>query len=144
MVRKEKDGRLEYTYIWEQVFSAGKTLTVEHHYDSHPGGSVAFEPDAGLIKHYCIEPDVLAGIQKMQGALPYEVNYILHTGANWKGSIGKFRLVVDKLNKHALVSFCGHGIRKIAATRFEMLKTDFKPQQDLTILFVKPAETDPW
>ncbi|MBL4757122.1 MAG: DUF4424 family protein [Rhizobiales bacterium] len=36
-----------------------------------------------------------------------------------------------------LVSFCGEGVEKIAATRFEIRETDFWPAQNMEILFLQ-------
>ena len=65
------------------------------------------------------------------------IEYILRTGANWAGPIGDFRLVVDKGEADSLVSFCGEGVKRISPTRFEMRKTDFTPERDLSILILK-------
>jgi len=139
MRRVEKNGKVEYTYLWEQTFPAGKSLTVEHRYRAHP--TVSFYVDSpDVIKAYCLEP-ALAARLKARDAMPttHVVRYILKTGANWKGPIGQFRLVLDKLNSKTLVSLCGDRIRKISPVRFEMRKTDFKPDKDLAILFLTEA-----
>jgi len=63
------------------------------------------------------------------------LSYVLTTGGNWAGSIGHFRLIIDKGSTDNLVSFCGDGVKKTGPTRFEMEKTDFWPARDLDILF---------
>ncbi|MNF03098.1 hypothetical protein D3C80_2023590 [compost metagenome] len=67
------------------------------------------------------------------------MSYILTTGANWGGSIGKFKLTVDKGDEKNFVSFCGSNVRKVGPTRFEMTATDFYPEKDLHILLVVPS-----
>ena len=37
----------------------------------------------------------------------------------------------------SLVSFCGEGVKRVAPTRFEMRRTDFTPDRDLSILILK-------
>ena len=63
---------------------------------------------------------------------------MLVTGGNWKKPIGDFRLVVDKGDPKTLVSFCGDGVKKTGPTRFEMRKTNWRPERDLSILFLEP------
>ena len=65
------------------------------------------------------------------------IDYILKTGANWSGPIKDFRLVVDKGDPSSLISFCGEGVKKIGATQFEMRKTDFMPEGNLSVLILK-------
>ena len=67
---------------------------------------------------------------------------MLKTGANWSGPIRNFRLLVDKGDADSLVSFCGEDVKKVGATRFEMQKTDFAPDGNLSILILKklPAQ----
>jgi hypothetical protein len=65
------------------------------------------------------------------------VSYILTTANNWSGPIGKFRLVVDKGDSDAIVSFCGENVRKISPTEFEMT-ADYVPLRELDILIARP------
>ena len=67
------------------------------------------------------------------------MSYVLKTGSNWAQPIGEFRLVVDKGDAANLVSFCGEGVKKISATRFEMRKSNWLPDSDLHVLILKPA-----
>jgi len=140
--RKVKDGQVELTYFWEQAFPAGKILVVEHRYQTRPTVGF-FSAGEELAKAYCLEPALQSRIEAKHKAKEFwgmqEVGYILTTANNWKGPIGRFRLVLDKLKPDTLVSLCGEGISKTSPTRFEMLKQDFRPQQDLAILFI-PAE----
>ena len=142
MLRKVKDGQVELTYLWEQVFPAGKPLVVEHRYQTRPTVGF-FYAGQELAEAYCLEPELQARIEAKHKAKEFwgmqEVGYILSTGNNWKGPIGNFRLVLDKLRRDTLVSLCGEGIRKTSPTQFEMVKQDFRPQKDLAILFI-PAE----
>ena len=68
------------------------------------------------------------------------ISYILTTGANWSGPIGKFKLTVDKGREKDFVSFCGTGVKKVGPTTFEMSATDFYPQKDLHVLFLNAVE----
>ncbi|WP_424362260.1 DUF4424 family protein [Methylocystis parvus] len=132
----------------KQTFPAKQTVSVEHQYAPLAGGSVG----GGLSKSqrktdwfkdeqrkYCIDRDWLASFDKKGTELYGEIwlGYVLKTGANWKGPIGDFRLVVDKGKPDALVSFCADGVKKISPTQFEVRYPNFTPTKDLDILIVE-------
>jgi hypothetical protein len=144
------------TYYWEQTFPAKAETAIEHRYQPSVGGSVqtslASPPSMKEAwyqeyqRKYCIDKtlnDTLARARrdaKSEFGAPYSeerISYILKTGANWSGPIKDFRLVVDKGAADSLVSFCGEGVKKIGATQFEMRKTDFTPENDLSVLILK-------
>lgn len=142
-----------------QNFPPRKTAIVDHEYAPIQGGSVAggfgqemrkgeyakyFE---ATRRKFCIDDDWLksfdrkfASLKKRKSEEPsYNeiwLGYVLTTGANWKGPIGDFRLVVDKGKAGSLVSFCAEGVKKISPTQFEWRRKDFTPTQDLYILIV--------
>ena len=141
-----------------QVFPAGRTITVEHSYAPQTGGSVgggllkdsrAAYPEAidYYKKRWCVDDFFLRGFDRRNaqknrnGEEAYHgetwIGYILSSGANWKGPIKDFRLVVDKGSTDNLVSFCMDGVKKIGPTQFEVRKTNYEPNQDLNILIVK-------
>jgi hypothetical protein len=154
------------TYITrQQIFPAGETVFVEHSYKPVTGGSVggALIPEyrkaensgfAEYAKRYCMDNAFLAAFDRVYlarqqaakakgdgyGSVPYAenwVSYVLKSGANWKGPIKDFRLVIDKEKPENLLSFCGSGVKKIGPTRFEMRKSNFEPGADLDILIVE-------
>ncbi|UXM96306.1 DUF4424 domain-containing protein [Bartonella sp. HY329] len=135
-----------HAFYWEQIFPAGKIIKVRHAYTPMVGTGV---PQAiehlidGTIdydKAYCLDKTFKSALkQKMK--LGYKsvhltnIGYILQTGGNWAGgTIGDFRLVVDKGKQDNLLSFCGDNVKKISATQFEIRAKNFKPKQDLGIL----------
>jgi hypothetical protein len=59
------------------------------------------------------------------------VEYILTTGANWKGPIGDFHLTIDKERPDAVLSLCMSGLKKTGATTFEVRRTNFTPKEDI-------------
>ena len=100
---------------------------------------------ADYLRKYCIDKDFLATIEQLRQANksefgpPYNeqrIDYILKTGANWSGPIKDFHLVVDKGDPASLVSFCGDGVKKTSPTQFEMRKSDFSPDGDLSVLIL--------
>lgn len=148
-----------------QLFPAGKTISVEHSYKPVAGGSVGgaliaeYRKSSGdyfqeYSKKYCMDKPFLAGFDKSYNArakaakakgdeyggvayVEHWVDYVLKSGANWKGPIKDFRLVVDKGRPANLVSFCMDGVKKTAPTRFEVRKKNFEPARDLNILIVE-------
>jgi hypothetical protein len=147
---------LRTTVTRKQVFPSKKTVSVEHSYTPLVGGSVGgslnkeyrnedFGKDRTRL--YCIEDGWYAAFDKSlaarataEVASPYSewwIGYVLKSGANWKGPIKDFRLVVDKGKPDSLVSFCAEGVKKISDTQFEVKKTNFEPKEDLSILIVE-------
>jgi hypothetical protein len=149
------------TVTHTQIFPAGRPVRVSHAYKPLAGGSVgsilkpSLRKDSNFAKEvadlrakYCIDDDFVRGFDASQGkdaeALRPEtwIGYVLTSGANWKGPIDRFRLVVDKGDPKNLVSFCANGVKKIAPTRFEVTYENFTPKQDLNVLLVRPAQVD--
>jgi hypothetical protein len=148
-----------------QMFPAGKTIIVEHSYKPVVGGSVGGMMERSSRKEeyfkeyaaaYCIDKSFINGFDKRRysGRKDKEGNeigqyyseswldYVLKSGANWRGPIKDFRLVVDKERPGNLVSFCMTGVKKISPTRFEVRKTNFEPAQDIRILIAEFFEPE--
>lgn len=141
-----------------QIFPAGRPIRVSHSYKPLAGGSVGSILKANLRKDamfakevaehrakFCIDDGFVKSFDATQGKNPELLRpeiwlaYVLTSGANWKGPIGRFRMVIDKGDAKNLVSFCGTGVKKIAPTRFEVVYENFTPKQDVNVLLVKPA-----
>ncbi|MCA3555261.1 DUF4424 family protein [Aestuariivirga sp.] len=141
----------------KQVFPAGRTVAVSHRYKPLAGGSVGGslyrqyrnETLPYYKEKYCVEDSWIAALDKTvaRRTPPGQefpeiytetwLGYVLSSGANWKGPIRDFRLVIDKGRAENMVSFCAEGVKKISPTRFEVRKTDFEPREDLNILIVE-------
>ncbi|MCX5569438.1 DUF4424 domain-containing protein [Kaistia nematophila] len=150
---------LSTVFYREQTFPAGKRIVVEHSYRPSVGQSadVSFvapeaqsEPWFEVYRQkYCMDDAFLkaarAGLTPDGGNSLFEnrVSYVLRTGSNWAGPIARFRLVVDKGSPRNLVSFCAEGVKKIGPTQFEVVKTNFEPQQDLDIMILQPRAEAP-
>jgi hypothetical protein len=143
--------RLETTFYWEQTFPPGREIAVEHSYRPVAGYGFFGEhvlTDPYYVETYCIDDAFARAARTRLAAIagsmnPYldevRIKYILTTANNWSGPIGKFRLIVDKGEPDALVSFCGENVRKIAPTQFEMTVDDFVPDRELDILIARPS-----
>ena len=69
------------------------------------------------------------------------IAYILTTGGNWAaGTIGNFKLTIDKGTPKNLVSFCGDNVKKVGPTTFEVTAKDFYPEHDIDILLLEPSD----
>lgn len=135
-----------------QVFPAGRPVQVSHSYKPFIGGSVGgrfgkqHRRDDFFLEakqKYCIDDDFLRGMDRrakaaLNGADYSEkwISYVLVSGANWAGPIGRFRLVVDKGAAGNLVSFCETGVKKIDDRRFEVVRDNFLPTRNLDVLIV--------
>jgi len=152
---------LETAFWRRQVFPPGVDVVVEHSYAPVRGGSAhsaignaetdpgAADPglDAwaeGVRVRYCVEPALEAEMNRRRlldvapGARSFgtsDVGYILSTGANWRGPIGRFHLIVEAPHTADFVFLCLDGARRISARRIEAVLTDFWPWHDLDILF---------
>ncbi|ADZ72288.1 DUF4424 domain-containing protein [Polymorphum gilvum] len=150
---------LRSTYWWRMTFPAGRSIMVEHRYKPSIGGTagVSFfqdgrfsgETHADYRERYCLdeafERAILRETRARGADYPpfYEsrIAYVLKTGGNWAGgTIGTFRLTVDKGSTKNFVSFCADTVRKVGPTTFEATQTDFYPERDLEVLFLRPAD----
>lgn len=145
---------LKTTFHWEQTFPAGTEVVVEHRYRPAIGGSVdtmVGSPDwerddyaRTMRQRYCVDESFVDAVKKgkrgvaSMGYTERRIAYVLKTGGNWAKPIGDFRMVIDKGDTRNLVSFCASGVKKISPTRFEVRKTDWRPEQDLYILLLRP------
>ncbi|MBI3437386.1 MAG: DUF4424 domain-containing protein [Proteobacteria bacterium] len=159
----------EYRALWSlataysrmQTFPAGRDITVEQRYTPVAGGSVetvllanADYPEAAaerrrLVQDYCIDATFeRAARQTMQryGGAEFvqerRLSYVLRTGANWAGPIGRFHLTVDKGAAQNLVSLCAPDIRHTTGTLFELTRTNYTPREDIHVLLLTPQRAN--
>lgn len=159
----EPQWTLKTTFYWTQTFAPKADTIIEHAYKPSVGASVGTtlgmtaRGDDSYLKReqrtyeqkFCIDRAFMTAVQAGIKKTPKDgiafseerIGYILTTGANWSGAIGKFKLTVDKGAPNNLVSFCGTGVKKTGPTTFEMNATDFYPTEDLSILILKPNPT---
>lgn len=153
--------QLATTFWRRQTFPPGRDVVVEHRYIPVRGGSAMSpagnidDPEAAddltgdwiaqARAEFCIEPEVERALiaRRLQGAAPgarhyssSEVAYVLSTGANWRGPIGRFRLTVEAPHPMDAVFVCLEGARRTAPNRIEADLTEFWPAHDLRVLFV--------
>lgn len=134
------------THHWMQTFPAKQVVSVVHQYTPGVGGAVEYGMQDEETGKFCVDQELQQWIKQLEKT-NYKVStdvieYILKTGANWKGPIGKFKLTVKKSSPTEKLSFCGTGVKKMDAKTFVMEKTNFTPTQDLHILYLKPYKLD--
>ena len=70
----------------------------------------------------------------------YRTEFVLKTAANWKGPIGHFHLVLDKLEPANVLSLCWDGaLARKGPAGFESTRESFAPKGDLRILVLQQA-----
>jgi Domain of unknown function (DUF4424) len=138
---------LRTTYYWQQVFPPRQELVIAHRYKPSVGRGGA----GGLggananidMKAYCIEPDIVAKIARLQAAarnikdtyaIYQRIAYVLKTGANWAGPIADFTLTVDKGQPDNVLALCAKGFKKISPTQIQAHYSNFTPTRDLLLM----------
>jgi hypothetical protein len=148
-------------FWWKQHFPAGKPVRLDQSYQPVTGQSLFGDNDLSATteegrhyaKHYCIDAATRARAAAMiaaaKKAAPMDgayiranvTDYVLMTGNNWKGPIGHFRLVLDKLKPGNLLSLCWDGtLKKTGPTSFEAERNNFAPTRDIHLLVLEPPE----
>ncbi|MGE4371628.1 MAG: DUF4424 domain-containing protein [Xanthobacter sp.] len=137
---------LQATFYWEQTFPAGQNVQVEHSYRPIVGSSLMLEGDGRMdeFSAYCLDAAGRAGLERLlrrhqnnpdpdaPREVPVrEVDYVLTTGANWKGPIGAFHLTIDKSAPDAILSLCMDGLTRTGPTTFELTRENFTPKDDI-------------
>jgi Domain of unknown function (DUF4424) len=150
---------LRSAYWWKTRFPAGKAVRVSHRYKPSVGGtgsmnflsegkpSFAYEQ---YKQRFCLDDAFMKTAVKLDKAaasggpnyIEAWLSYVLKTGANWGGTIGKFKLTIDKGDAKNFISFCGEGVKKTGPTTFVMEQTDFYPEKDLDLLFLVPVSSN--
>lgn len=146
---------LSTTFSRTQTFPAGRDVVVEQSYTPIVGGSVASnlmlettpKRDRNqIMRQYCVDDAFMAAARQALARsgeryiAERRLAYVLRTGANWAGPIGRFHLIVDKGDPRNLISLCAPGIERASPTRFELTLTNYTPREDINILILTPPE----
>lgn len=145
-------------FHWKQHFPAGKTVTIAHSYQPVTGAAfftqyemAAKGKDDYWKKQFCMDPPTLSRIHKMLAAAaaktgPESLNgmlqistteYILSTGNNWKGPIGRFHMTLDKLKPENTLSVCWDGLKKSGPATFEFTRSNYAPDRDVRMVVLR-------
>ncbi|MBR0870763.1 DUF4424 family protein [Bradyrhizobium tropiciagri] len=159
------DWSVRVSFHWSQTFPAGKQVAVRHRYRPAYGGFYAHvDPSARRLRdnkdqtlggQWCFDQSYRAAegrlLDRQYAAAAkrgdyvsgdYDVwydfvQYVLKTGANWNGPIGRFELQIDKGGAE-LVSSCPIPGLQLQRTPygFNAVAEHYTPTNDLDILFV--------
>lgn len=144
---------------FEADISAGKTLTTEIKYQPSVGrgmGANFLGHDEGanhtMVDHkerYCLDDGFMKSARKMADTtMPYgwkglwesQLEFDLLSPVAGKTQAEDFRLVIDKgSSTDDLVSFCGHIVKKLSATSWQVQPFDGEhgtPTKDFEVLFI--------
>lgn len=156
------------TFYWEQMFPAGKEINIQHEYPHFVGTSYSFPyqkqqqssatlPIPATVSTHlqdeaCLDDVTRQAIEAKARSLAAngakdvwiilkDVEYVLGTGRNWKGSIGNFNLQISKDSPDQIVSLCfpGKG-NNVSPTTLEFSQIDYVPQDSLVIYFYSVRE----
>jgi hypothetical protein len=145
-------------FYWDQKFPAGKTVVLDERYEPVTGQSFFDEMELAADKAgtgyygktYCLDAPTMATLGKQiaiakqahrsdGGMLNAKAtNYVLVTGNNWKGPIGRFHLTLEKEKPDDVLSLCWDGeLEKTGPTTFESSRENFAPTHDIQMLVVE-------
>ena len=146
-------------FWWRQHFAAGKTVLLDEHYHPVTGQSLfgadelktKGESGSYWSKNYCIDSGTHGAVASMLAhnhstpqsgnyLTAYTTDYVLVTGNNWKGPIGHFHLVLDKLKPDNALSLCWDGaLSQATPTTFETTRDNFAPKSDIRLIVLQKA-----
>lgn len=141
-------------FYWTQHFTAKASLAVEHTYRPVVGGGTIYGNDDGSasIQPYCGGPEALRRIKTQQQLHPAggandrpvlverTIDYILTTAKNWGGPIQRFHLSVIADSPDDIVLTCMPGLTRVGPTRYELVRSNFRPDHDLKLKVLQVAK----
>jgi len=131
-------------YHWNQSFPANETVEIEHSYSPYYGGGFASlkQVQTTLAKQSCGDQKELEWLRQQWTAGEYGyhayVAYILITGKNWKGPIGKFTLELDQLKNTITVACFPKPLVLDAQGKKSVTVKNFTPTTNLKVSFIEP------
>lgn len=135
-------------FYWMQHFPRAKTVVLEHFYRPVTGSSNTAPNEfddtewlGDMRKRYCLDSRTEKAWRASLEARAVSVewtDYVLTTARNWKGPIGRFHLVIDKLKPQNLMTLCWNGaLRTASSTTFVFDARDFVPEQDIHLMVLE-------
>ncbi len=141
---------MQTQFYWTQHFPAKGKIELVQTYRPVVGGSYITTNDdgAGSIKAYCGNGDSLKKIKQLKSQYPAQkgsdvalmertIQYVLKTGNNWNGPIASFHLSVVADNPDDIVLTCMPRLKRVAPTRYELVRANYRPDHDLDLLILR-------
>ncbi|TCB88113.1 DUF4424 domain-containing protein [Enterobacter quasihormaechei] len=137
-------------FIWQQTFPAGKEVMINHTYTPSLTSGVPREV-ADITDKNCLTDENKQQLSQLRSNVKRnhqeevfpgfnwaQLDYILTTGANWKeGVIGDFTLRIHKRAADEVAVVCfNHSLKLIEPLSLEFKQKNFKPEQDLRIIYL--------
>lgn len=159
-IQEQPNWQLQTTYVWENTFLSQKHTNVEHTYTPSYGSHwVDFKAfDSKIVKVHRDRPINLDACSYDAVYLEKflddwkrtstsnrayntrtieEVRYILKTGANWRGPIGKFRLEIKPNHPRDMIILAGKYLMKRQDNGVCVVELEnFTPQDDLRVWII--------
>lgn len=146
-------------FWWRQHFPANAAVTLDEHYHPITGRSLFGADELNpqdengryWNKTYCIKAATRKSIVAMLAynhstpqngnyLTAFTTDYVLVTGNNWKGPIGRFHLLLDKLKRDNVLSLCWDGaLTRTGSATFESTRENFSPGTDIRTLVLQRA-----
>lgn len=130
------------TAYWRQTFEPDKLLTLGVAYVPVTGSGL-WAPDklADMKQAYCIDSALEAEIARRaastgRGLVLHRLTYSMANSPGWFAPIANFRLVIEKTGVETLVATCEAGLKPIGPTLLEGVTRDFRPKEDIRVLFI--------
>lgn len=131
-------------FYWRQHFPAKSDVELVQSYRPVVGGSYIVDDGSYIVKSYCGGADSLRRIKAREyprtaatsGNIVWwerNIKFVLKTGNNWAGPIGRFRLTVLSDSPEDIVLTCMPGLKRVEPTRYVLTRSDFHPSGDLSL-----------
>lgn len=130
------------TAFWRQTFEPGKALTIGLAYAPVTASGIwAPESLAALKETYCIDRDLEAAIaarlaKSGRGLVTHRLTFATTGSSGGWSSIPNFRLAIEKSGFETLIAACWRDLRVVGPTLLESIRRDFKPDDDIRVLFI--------
>lgn len=147
---------LKSRYVRRQIFPAGREVAIHQSFTPSLGSqpSLSFgSPDLGpsqmarYTDRFCTDPAFARSAQALyrrasaDGSRSFQAyeEYLTYGIPAGTGTIGTFKLTVDRGDPATMVSFCGSDLKKTGPTTVEFMAKDYVPPREIGVLFLKSA-----
>ncbi|WP_103258393.1 DUF4424 family protein [Tabrizicola aquatica] len=140
---------LSIRHHWTQTFPAGQDVRISISYRNLMDGMLFDAASLPASLHsadaarYCVDDTAFARVASTVRSDSGQVwsvsfsRFILLTAKSWAGPIGRFRLTIDTTDPSAFAFACLDGMIQTGPMTQLWERTDFRPDRDLEIAFVK-------
>lgn len=130
------------TAFWRQIFEPDKPMTFGLSYGPVTASGLWGPASLAELKStYCIDGDLAAAISARaassgRGLVMHRLTHSVSNSPGWSTAIANFRVVIEKTSAETLVASCLPDLKPIGPTLLEAVVRDFKPKDDIRVLFI--------